>query len=63
MEGGIKNFPQPATTVGFDLVASVGPFLYIFLFQLTFPVILGGIVYEKEKKLREIMKMVSFPRH
>jgi len=31
----------------------------IFLFQLMFPVILGGLVYEKQFKLREIMKMMG----
>ena len=30
----------------------------IFLFQLLFPIILGGLVHEKEFKLREIMKMM-----
>ena len=31
----------------------------IFLFQLLFPVVLGGLVNEKQYKLREIMKMMG----
>jgi hypothetical protein len=39
--GGIKNFPSDGRFIDFDLISFIGPFLYVFLFQLTFPVILG----------------------
>lgn len=38
--------------------------LYIYMFHLLFPVILAGLVFEKENKLREIMRMVrSWKKH
>ncbi len=39
--GGIKDFPSDGSFIDFDLISFIGPFLYVFLFQLTFPVILG----------------------
>jgi hypothetical protein len=36
-----KSFPSPETKFDFDLISFIGPFLYVFIFQLTFPVILG----------------------
>lgn len=59
ISGGTKNFPYPGFTLDFDLISFIGPFFYIFIFQLTFPVILGGMVYEKEQKLKEIMIMMG----
>ena len=35
--------------------------IYIYIFHLSLPVIMSGMVFEKENKLREIMKMVSIP--
>eukprot|EP00741_Cyanophora_paradoxa_P000094 tig00000057_g90.t1 len=55
---GTKDYPSNPTPNEFDLVSLIGPFIYIYIFQLMFPVALGGIVYEKEQRLREVMKMV-----
>lgn len=56
---GTRDYPSPETENGFDLISLIGPVFYIFIFQLSFPVILGNLVYEKEYKLREIMKMMG----
>lgn len=56
---GNKNNPIPPTEVEFDLISLTGPFIYHFIFQLLWPVMLQGIVHEKENKLREIMLMMG----
>eukprot|EP01122_Echinamoeba_exundans_P012286 TRINITY_DN5094_c0_g1_i1.p1 TRINITY_DN5094_c0_g1~~TRINITY_DN5094_c0_g1_i1.p1 ORF type:complete len:939 (+),score=203.70 TRINITY_DN5094_c0_g1_i1:58-2817(+) len=56
---GTKDFPRPRTLNDFDLISVVGPSLYIYLFHLLFPVVLQNLVFEKEFKLREIMKMMG----
>eukprot|EP00276_Gloeochaete_wittrockiana_P009781 CAMPEP_0184651222 /NCGR_PEP_ID=MMETSP0308-20130426/8796_1 /TAXON_ID=38269 /ORGANISM="Gloeochaete witrockiana, Strain SAG 46.84" /LENGTH=912 /DNA_ID=CAMNT_0027085281 /DNA_START=218 /DNA_END=2956 /DNA_ORIENTATION=- len=56
---GARDFPKGPKTNDFDIIYLLGPFIYIFIFQLLFPVVLGGIVYEKQNRLREIMKMMG----
>jgi len=56
---GTKNFPTPQTENNFDIISLVGPIVYIYIFNLLFPVILAGLVFEKENKLREIMRMMG----
>eukprot|EP01112_Ceratiomyxa_fruticulosa_P013038 TRINITY_DN3645_c1_g1_i2.p1 TRINITY_DN3645_c1_g1~~TRINITY_DN3645_c1_g1_i2.p1 ORF type:complete len:881 (-),score=186.76 TRINITY_DN3645_c1_g1_i2:11-2653(-) len=56
---GVRDFPRTDTKVSFDLVSIIGPYLYLYIFQMIFPVMLETIVYEKEGKLREIMKMMG----
>ncbi|GAM24437.1 hypothetical protein SAMD00019534_076120 [Acytostelium subglobosum LB1] len=56
---GIRDFPTKQTSFTFDLISLIGPTLYIFIFQLILPVVLRLILYEKENKLREIMKMMG----
>ena len=56
---GKKGFPSKEAEITFDLISLIGPYLYIYVFQLTFPVILGSIVYEKERKLDVIMVMMG----
>jgi ABC-type multidrug transport system ATPase subunit len=56
---GTKNFPTPRTKNDFDLISIIGPQLYIYIFHLSLPVIMSGLVFEKENKLREIMKMMG----
>eukprot|EP01132_Coremiostelium_polycephalum_P010969 gene10969-13436_t len=56
---GLRDFPRDKIVFGFDLISLLGPILYIFIFQLILPVILRLILYEKENKLREIMKMMG----
>ena len=56
---GVKPFPTLETEIDFDLISLVGPSVYITIFQLAFPLALGGLVHEKEHKLREIKKMMG----
>jgi len=56
---GIRDFPAKESKPSVDIISLIGPTLYIYIFQLPFPVILGGLVLEKEKRLREIMKMMG----
>ncbi len=60
---GVRNFPNNEFKVSFDLISLIGVFLYEFIFQLTGPVIVSGIVYEKEHSLREVMKMMGLKQH
>ena len=54
---GVYDYPSPEKTNSFDIISLVISAFLIFIFQLLFPVVLGNLVYEKEYKLREIMKM------
>jgi ABC-type multidrug transport system ATPase subunit len=57
---GVKTFPSYTwSAASLDIIAAAGPFLYVFIFQLLMPVVLGSIVYEKEHNLREVMKMMG----
>lgn len=54
----VKEMPRTARQFGnFDLSSLVGQLLYVWAMELLFPVILSNLVYEKEKKLRIMMKM------
>lgn len=37
----IRIFPTRAKKADFDLISLIGPYLYVFIFQLVFPVILS----------------------
>jgi hypothetical protein len=54
---GAKDFPSPPRKIGFDLVSLVAPMFFLFMLELLQPVVLGALVYEKEYKQREIMKV------
>lgn len=56
---GTREFPTPDKINDFDLISLIGPTFYVFILQLLFPVLLGTLVYEKQYKLREIMKMMG----
>uniref|UniRef100_A0A7S4NY30 ABC transporter domain-containing protein n=1 Tax=Guillardia theta TaxID=55529 RepID=A0A7S4NY30_GUITH len=56
---GIKEMPQPAWKLNLDLASSLGPFFFTLAFSLLFPTIIVSIVYEKEMKLRVIMRMMG----
>eukprot|EP00003_Mantamonas_plastica_P028868 TRINITY_DN672_c0_g1_i2.p1 TRINITY_DN672_c0_g1~~TRINITY_DN672_c0_g1_i2.p1 ORF type:complete len:927 (-),score=322.82 TRINITY_DN672_c0_g1_i2:32-2431(-) len=56
---GSKNVPTDEQQIDFDLISLVGPLLYVYVFQLVYPVLASAIVYEKEHGLREIMKMMG----
>lgn len=51
------DYPSLESVNEFDIVSLVFAAFAIFIFQLMFPVVLSYLVYEKEFKLREIMKM------
>ena len=56
---GTTDYPKGEKVNDFDLISLFGSNLYIYVFQLMMPLTLAGVVYEKELKLREIMKMMG----
>ncbi|CAA3030738.1 ABC transporter A family member 7-like [Olea europaea subsp. europaea] len=53
----VKEMPKPETKLRLDFSSQLGPlFLSLVIFQL-FPVVLTSLVYEKQQKLRIMMKM------
>jgi ABC-type multidrug transport system ATPase subunit len=54
---GIKDVPTISATIDIDLADSAGPFFYMLLLHQLMPVYMSAIVYEKEHRLRELMKM------
>ena len=55
----VRMMPQPARSLNLDFASLLGPLFYVWLLQLLFPVGLAAIVYEKEQKLRTMMKMMG----
>ncbi|KAM3227398.1 hypothetical protein ACQJBY_059283 [Aegilops geniculata] len=54
----VKEMPRAGRSWStYDLTSIIGPLPYVLTIQLLFPVILTNIVYEKQKKLRIMMKM------
>ena len=53
------GYPEPFRVNNFDLQSLLGPVLYIYIFQLLFPVFLTTLVMEKEKGLQQIMQMMG----
>jgi len=47
------------TTLNLDLANYIGPFFFVMGFMLPFPGIVVALVYEKEHKLRVMMKMMG----
>ena len=56
---GTRDMPTVERENSFDLISLLGPVLYIYVFQLMIPPILSLIVFEKEHKLREIMRSMG----
>jgi len=54
---GLMSFPKPKTDAHFDLSSLLGPLFYTWVVQLLMPTFLQQLVYEKEKRLRMMMKM------
>ncbi|KAL6603879.1 hypothetical protein ACP70R_044240 [Stipagrostis hirtigluma subsp. patula] len=52
-----KEMPKQATRPTFDFSAIVGPLFFEWVVALLFPVMLTYLVYEKQHKLRTMMKM------
>lgn len=56
---GLKEMPKPANIIVLDLGSLVGPFLFTLVFSLLLPVMIVSLVYEKEVRLRVLMKMLG----
>jgi ABC-type multidrug transport system fused ATPase/permease subunit len=52
-----KEMPKQATRLTFEFSAAVGPLFFEWVVVLLFPVMLTYLVYEKQHKLRTMMKM------
>ncbi|KAK1298427.1 ABC transporter A family member 7 [Acorus calamus] len=53
----VKEMPQPGKKLSLDFASLLGALFYTFVIGLLFPVILTYLVYEKEEKLKIMMKM------
>ncbi|CAH8334395.1 unnamed protein product [Eruca vesicaria subsp. sativa] len=53
----IKEMPKVETLLRVDVASSIGPVFFTWVILLLFPVILNTLVYEKQQRLRIIMKM------
>ncbi|CAH2041013.1 unnamed protein product, partial [Thlaspi arvense] len=55
----VKEMPKPATQLNLrsDFSSALGPLFFTWVILQLFPVILTSLVYEKEQKLRIMMKM------
>uniref|UniRef100_A0A7N0V1R9 ABC transporter domain-containing protein n=1 Tax=Kalanchoe fedtschenkoi TaxID=63787 RepID=A0A7N0V1R9_KALFE len=53
----VKEMPKPGTELRLDLSSVLGTLFFTWVILQLFPVVLGTLVYEKEQKLRIMMKM------
>ncbi|CAN8254913.1 unnamed protein product [Cochlearia groenlandica] len=53
----VKEMPKPETRLRLDVASLIGPLFFSWVILLLFPVILSSLVYEKQERLRIIMKM------
>ncbi|GBG86818.1 hypothetical protein CBR_g42101 [Chara braunii] len=53
----VKEFPKVGTSVQLDVSSFFGPFLFVWVLGLVLPVVCNSLVYEKEVRLRSMMKM------
>ncbi|XP_024013509.1 ABC transporter A family member 5 [Eutrema salsugineum] len=53
----VKEMPKVETWLRVDIASSIGPIFFTWVILLLFPVILNSLVYEKQERLRIIMKM------
>ncbi|CAN6456039.1 unnamed protein product [Victoria cruziana] len=53
----VKEMPKPATQLKLDFSSLIGPLFFTWVIELLFPVMLTYLVYEKQRKLRIMMKM------
>ena len=53
----VRDMPSQGTSVSLDIGSFLGPLFYTWLAQLLFPVMVGLLVYEKEKNLRTMMRV------
>ncbi|GLU12336.1 hypothetical protein SLE2022_290230 [Rubroshorea leprosula] len=53
----VKEMPKPGTKFKLDLSSLLGPLFFTWIILQPFPMILEALVYEKQQKLRVMMKM------
>ncbi|KAM5570708.1 ABC transporter A family member 7-like [Rosa sericea] len=53
----VKEMPKPETSLRLDFSSLIGSIFYTWVILQLFPVVLTSLVYEKEQKLRIMMKM------
>ncbi|XLU57881.1 hypothetical protein S245_052529 [Arachis hypogaea] len=53
----VKEMPKPETKIKFDLASLLGGLFFTWVVLQLFPVVLTSLVYEKQQKLRIMMKM------
>ncbi|CAN6237535.1 unnamed protein product [Urochloa humidicola] len=53
----VKDMPRAQSEFTIDISFLVGKVVFVWMIMLLFPVILSNLVYEKQQKLRTIMKM------
>ena len=53
----VRDMPSQGLTLHIDIGEFLGPLFYTWLAQLLFPVMVGLLVYEKEKNLRTMMRV------
>ncbi|KAI8528928.1 hypothetical protein RHMOL_Rhmol12G0186000 [Rhododendron molle] len=53
----VKEMPKPASRLRLDFASLLGPLFFTWVIIQLFPVILTSLVYEKQQKLRIMMKM------
>ncbi|KAI7730779.1 hypothetical protein M8C21_002989 [Ambrosia artemisiifolia] len=53
----IKEMPKPETEIRLDFSSLLGPLFFTWVILQLFPIVLTGLVYEKQQNLRIMMKM------
>ncbi|ESW10198.1 hypothetical protein PHAVU_009G189300 [Phaseolus vulgaris] len=53
----VKEMPKPSTPIKFDLASLLGALFFTWVILQLFPIALTTLVYEKQQKLRIMMKM------
>ncbi|WMV21471.1 hypothetical protein MTR67_014856 [Solanum verrucosum] len=53
----VKEMPKPETKLNLDFASLLGPLFFTWVVSQLFPVVLIALVYEKQQKLRIMMKM------
>ncbi|CAA7031236.1 unnamed protein product [Microthlaspi erraticum] len=53
----VKEMPKKETRLRMDMASLIGPIFFTWVILLLFPVILTSLMYEKQQRLRIIMKM------
>ncbi|KAM0035611.1 putative ABC-type sulfate transporter [Helianthus debilis subsp. tardiflorus] len=53
----VKEMPKPETEIRLDFSSLLGPLFFTWVILQLFPIVLTGLVYEKQQNLRIMMKM------